>query len=74
MTRLVVAVVVAALAVVGLAPAAAAQDVQEDAGGTAASFEDVTGGVHKPAIDALAARGLFDGTECAENRFCPATR
>ena len=32
MTRLVVAVVVAALAIVGLAPVAAAQDVQEDAG------------------------------------------
>ena len=71
MTRLVVAVVVAALAVVGLAPGAAAQDVQEDTGGTADGFEDVTGGVHKPAIDALAKRGLFDGTECAEDMFCP---
>ncbi|MYH79002.1 MAG: hypothetical protein F4134_14925 [Acidimicrobiaceae bacterium] len=71
MTRLVVAVVVAALAVVGLAPGAAAQDVQEDAGGTPDRFTDVTGGVHKPAIDALAERGLFDGTECAEDMFCP---
>ena len=71
MTRLVVAVVVAALAVVGLAPVAAAQDVQEDAGGTPDRFTDVTGGVHKPAIDALAERGLFDGTECAEDMFCP---
>ncbi|MCY3650595.1 MAG: hypothetical protein F4Z00_04025 [Acidimicrobiaceae bacterium] len=71
MTRLVVAVVVAALAVVGLAPVAAAQDVQEDAGGTADGFEDVTGGVHKPAIDALAEQGLFDGTECGEDMFCP---
>ena len=71
MTRLVVAVVVAALTVVGLAPGAAAQDVQENAGGTAASFEDVTGGVHKPAIDALAEQGLFDGTECGEDMFCP---
>ena len=71
MARLAVAIVVAALAVVGLAPGAAAQDVQEDAGGTAASFEDVTGGVHKPAIDALTERGLFDGTECGQDMFCP---
>ena len=34
-------------------------------------FTDVTGGVHKPAIDALAGRGVFDGTECAEDMFCP---
>ena len=63
---------VAALAVVGLAPGAAAQEAgQEDAGGTANGFADVTGGVHKPAIDALAERGVFDGTECAEDMFCP---
>ena len=71
MTRLVVAVVVAALAMVGLTPVAAAQDVQEDAGGTPDPFTDVTGGVHKPAIDALAELGLFDGTECGEDIFCP---
>ena len=34
-------------------------------------FADVTGGVHQPAIDALNARGLFDGTECATDMFCP---
>ena len=34
-------------------------------------FADVTGGVHQPAIDALAGRGVFDGTECAEDMFCP---
>ena len=34
-------------------------------------FPDVTDGVHKPAIDALAARGLFDGTLCADGGFCP---
>ena len=76
MTRLVVAVVVAALAVVGLAPAAAAQDPQDPQDALqdtldAASFADVTGGVHKPAIDALAERSVFDGTECAEDMFCP---
>ena len=37
----------------------------------AGGFADVTGGVHKPAIDALAGRGVFDGTECAEDMFCP---
>ena len=31
----------------------------------------MTGGVHKPAIDALAERGFFDGTECGEDMFCP---
>ena len=54
--------------VAGLAPTAAAQaqEVQRTDG-----FGDVTGGVHKPAIDALAERGVFDGTECADNMFCP---
>ena len=28
-------------------------------------------GVHKPAIDALAAEGIFIGTECDAGRFCP---
>ena len=27
--------------------------------------------MHQPAIDALNARGLFDGTECATDMFCP---
>ena len=69
MTRLAVAVLVTALAVVGLAPGAGAQDPQDTE--NASSFEDVTGGVHQPAIDVLAERGLFDGTECAEDMFCP---
>lgn len=68
---------VAALAVVGLAPGAAAQlgdtrTVQTAQTVQAAdSFTDVTGGVHKPAIDVLAERGVFDGTECGEDMFCP---
>ena len=85
--RLGVVAVVVAVAVAGLAPAAAAHpadaqpvqpahpadaqpaDIQtvQAAGG----FADVTGGVHKPAIDALAERGFFDGTECGEDMFCP---
>ena len=31
----------------------------------------MTGGVHKPAIDALAARGVFEGTLCGDGLFCP---
>ena len=31
----------------------------------------MTGGVHKPAIDALAELSLFDGTECGQDMFCP---
>ena len=58
----VAAVLVASMAAAG--PVAA----QEDAAG---GFSDVTGGVHKPAIDALAAMGVFEGTECAEGMFCP---
>ena len=32
----------------------------------------MTGGVHKPAIDALSEMGLFEGTLCGEDSFCPA--
>ena len=34
-------------------------------------FSDVTEGVHKPGIDALNALGVFNGTECAKEMFCP---
>ncbi len=44
------------------APVAAAQQER---------YSDVTGGVHKPAIDALGEAGLFDGTLCGTGRFCP---
>ena len=72
--RLGVVAVVVAVAIAGLAPVAAAQPADTEPARTvqaADGFEDVTGGVHKPAIDALNARGLFDGTECAEDMFCP---
>ena len=69
--RLGVVAVVVAVAVVGLAPAAAAHPANTQAVQAADGFVDVTGGVHKPAIDALAERGLFDGTECGEDMFCP---
>ena len=61
--HVVAAVMVASM--VAAAPAAA----QDDAAGS--GFSDVTGGVHKPAIDALAAMGVFEGTECGEGMFCP---
>ena len=60
-------VVVAAVLVASMV-AAGPVAAQDDAGG---GFSDVTEGVHKPAIDALAALGVFEGTECAEGMFCP---
>jgi hypothetical protein len=72
--------VVVAVAAAGLAPGAAAQPADTQPADTqpavqavqaADGFGDVTGGVHKPAIDALAELGVFDGTECAEGMFCP---
>ena len=47
--------------VAGLATTAAAQ------GG----FTDVTSRSHKANIEALAEMGLFEGTECGEQQFCP---
>ena len=52
---------VASVVTVAHAPAAA------QTGG----FSDVTGGVYKPAVDALAARGTFEGTLCGDDAFCP---
>ena len=60
-TRLVVSAIVAAVAAVGLATTAAAQD----------GFTDVTSLSHKANIEALAEMGLFEGTECGEQQFCP---
>ena len=51
----------AAIVVAGLATTAAAQ------GG----FTDVTSRSHKANIEALAEMGLFEGTECGEQQFCP---
>ena len=51
----------AAIAVAGLATTAAAQ------GG----FTDVDSRSHKANIEALAEMGLFEGTECSEQQFCP---
>ena len=66
----VVAAVAAAVLAASLAaatPAVAQPHVQ-------AGFSDVPPGSHKshkPAIDALNELGVFEGTLCGENRFCP---
>ena len=60
-TAAVITVVVASAAVVSAPSAAAQQD----------RYPDVTGGVHKPAIDELGGTGMFDGTLCGDGRFCP---
>ena len=55
--------------VVGLVPAALGQNAPVD---HSLILSDVTGGVHKPAIDKLNRMGLFEGTLCfGERRFCP---
>ena len=55
------AVMVASVVVAGPATAVAQGE----------GFSDVSEGVHKPAIDALAQRGVFEGTLCGEGMFCP---
>ena len=55
------AVMVASMVVAGAATAVAQGE----------GFSDVTEGVHKPAIDALAETGIFEGTLCGEDMFCP---
>ena len=58
--------VATAVAVVALTAAAATvAAAQQD------PYSDVVGGVHKPAIDALGARGVFEGTLCDDDMFCP---
>lgn len=41
-------------------------------GAVAEPFADLDGaGVHRSAVQSLAARGLFEGTECGPGEFCP---
>ena len=61
-TAAVITAMVVSAAAVASAPGVAAQQDR---------YPDVTGGVHKPAIDALGGTGLFDGTLCDDGRFCP---
>jgi len=39
--------------------------------GTCAVFVDTMGSSHEAALEALAGRGILDGTECAADRICP---
>ncbi len=39
--------------------------------GTCAVFVDAMGNTHEAALEALAERGILDGTECADDRICP---
>ena len=39
--------------------------------GTCAVFVDAMGNTHEAALEALAGRGILDGTECADERICP---
>ena len=55
------AVMVASVVVAGPATAVAQGE----------GFSDVSEGVHTPAIDALAEKGVFEGTLCGEGMFCP---
>ena len=51
-----------------------AVDGSSDGSGVAAvgGFDDVGGGgVHAPAVEALEADGVFEGTECGDGLFCP---
>ncbi len=51
---------------------AAGSVVLSPAAGTSEGFTDTGGaGVHKAAIDALAAQGILSGTQCAPEAFCP---
>ena len=34
-------------------------------------FTDIKGGTHGEALEALAQKGILDGTECADDRICP---
>ncbi|MCY4368277.1 MAG: hypothetical protein OXF41_02405 [bacterium] len=55
-----------AVAVMATAPAPSRAGAQD------AGFADsADAGVHRPAVDALAGWGYFEGTECDTGRFCP---
>ena len=69
--RLAALVAVAALVAAAVAAAPGATAQQDPRSAQQDPYSDVAGGVHRPAIDALAAQGLFDGTLCGDGRFCP---
>ena len=55
-----------------LPPSWAAFDSLPNAGvGTCPWFVDAVAGPHTAGLEALAERGILDGTECADDRICP---
>ena len=55
----------------GLVVAVAAVSLLAGAASAEGGFDDDDGSVHEPAVDALAAEGILDGTECGEGLICP---
>ena len=43
------------------------------ASGSGDTYRDAASGTHAPAIAALKAAGILEGTDCGRNRFCPST-
>ena len=68
-TRTAASVQALAVAAASLASAAAASETSVQAGSGA--FSDDDGSVHEAGLDALAARGYLEGTECGDGRICP---
>ena len=60
-SRVLAVAVVAAAATMGLATTAAAQS----------TFTDIDNSSHRANIETLTGLGLFEGTECADEQFCP---
>ena len=65
----------------GLGPPALAREIGESLSGigdggaffqATEQFSDLSeAGPHRASVEALAARGILEGTECAAGRFCP---
>ena len=55
----------------GLVLAVAAVSLLAGAASAEGGFDDDDENVHEPAIDAVAAEGILDGTECGEGLICP---
>ena len=68
-TRTAAAVLALAVAAASLASAAAASETSVQAGSGA--FSDDDDSVHEAGLDAVAARGYLEGTECGDGRICP---
>ena len=71
-----VLVLTAVLASVASVPARAAVSAADAVSGGAVvaqqGYRDIAeAGVHRGAVEALAARGIFRGTDCAAGSFCP---